>query len=446
MLLALPTAAGVQYWLWHRRVNADLVAAIARLDTDDPGWRLADLEAARQCIPEEDNSARVVVAVAGQLPTHWADASLYDYIRCLSPVERLGRSEYDRICAELEPLGPALAQARRLARVPRGRHRIDYQPNPLDTLLGDQQQVRQVVTLLQHDALRCEADGDDAPVITDCLAALNAARSIGDEPLAISQLIRHACTTEVACEMIARALARNGPPPEGLDALQRLLQDEDEFPALWVSMRGERAIVHEVFDNFERGDITLAKIVGNKDTSPSWQERLCGWYVRDARRAEQALALALQTRYVEQARLPSHEQIVAEWRANAEFAGLPEYAVVTRHYLRAFPRLCEAERRRHAKLRSLITLLAAERYRQVRGRWPQTVADLVPVQLSAMPLDPFDGQPLRYRRLPDGIAVYSVGPDGNDDGGMFDTEQPLRPGADLGFRLWDVTARRHDWN
>ena len=34
-----------------------------------------------------------------------------------------------------------------------------------------------------------------------------------------------------------------------------------------------------------------------------------------------------------------------------------------------------------------------------------------------MPLDPFDGSPLRYKLFSKGYVVYSIGPDGHDDGG-----------------------------
>ena len=59
-----------------------------------------------------------------------------------------------------------------------------------------------------------------------------------------------------------------------------------------------------------------------------------------------------------------------------------------------------------------------------------------------MPADPFDGAPLRLRRVPGGLVVYTVGPDGVDDGGSLDPGRLVEPGTDLGFRLWDVVARR----
>jgi hypothetical protein len=59
-----------------------------------------------------------------------------------------------------------------------------------------------------------------------------------------------------------------------------------------------------------------------------------------------------------------------------------------------------------------------------------------------VPTDLYDGQPLRLRRLDDGLVIYSVGPDGKDDGGKLDRQNPVGPGMDLGFQLWDVAKRR----
>jgi hypothetical protein len=86
--------------------------------------------------------------------------------------------------------------------------------------------------------------------------------------------------------------------------------------------------------------------------------------------------------------------------------------------------------------------VAAERYRRANGRWPEALAQLVPGYLARVPADPFDGKPLRLRRRDDGVTVYSVGPDGKDDGGRIDRQRADPAGIDLGFRLWDVAKRR----
>jgi hypothetical protein len=90
----------------------------------------------------------------------------------------------------------------------------------------------------------------------------------------------------------------------------------------------------------------------------------------------------------------------------------------------------------------MLTLLAVERFRRARGAWPKTLAELTPKLLKAVPLDPYDGKPLRYKAVPDGVIVYSIGPDRVDNGGKIDRAKPTVAGTDIGYQLWDVPWRR----
>ena len=65
--------------------------------------------------------------------------------------------------------------------------------------------------------------------------------------------------------------------------------------------------------------------------------------------------------------------------------------------------------------------LALQAYRMNRGSYPASLDSLVPSYLSAVPLDPFTaGNPLRYRKSGFSYLLYSVGPDGVDNGGAAD--------------------------
>ena len=73
-----------------------------------------------------------------------------------------------------------------------------------------------------------------------------------------------------------------------------------------------------------------------------------------------------------------------------------------------------------ANMRSAVAALAAERYRLKQGQWPKSLDALVTAGLlKTVPLDPFDGEPLRLKRLPTGVVIYSVGPDRTDNGGRL---------------------------
>lgn len=64
--------------------------------------------------------------------------------------------------------------------------------------------------------------------------------------------------------------------------------------------------------------------------------------------------------------------------------------------------------------------LAAKAYRVEKGRLPERLDQLVPDYLDSVPVDDFDGKPLRYNAAKK--IIYSVGKDLRDDGGMTKKE------------------------
>jgi len=83
-------------------------------------------------------------------------------------------------------------------------------------------------------------------------------------------------------------------------------------------------------------------------------------------------------------------------------------------------------------LRAAQVALAVERFRLATGGLPDSLGQLVPAYLEAVPKDPFDGEPLRYRTLAPGFVVYSVGEDGKDDEGR---DQGGSGSRDVAFRV-----------
>ncbi len=78
-----------------------------------------------------------------------------------------------------------------------------------------------------------------------------------------------------------------------------------------------------------------------------------------------------------------------------------------------------------AALRCAQTATAVERWRLVHGgAVPGSLTELVPQYLAAVPEDPWDAQPLKYRIRPPVYVIYSVGEDEVDDGGKV----AYRPG------------------
>ena len=59
--------------------------------------------------------------------------------------------------------------------------------------------------------------------------------------------------------------------------------------------------------------------------------------------------------------------------------------------------------------------MACNRFERNQGRWPETLAELVPEYLADVPRDPFDGAPFRYSA--EKGLVWAVGQNLTDDGG-----------------------------
>ena len=111
--------------------------------------------------------------------------------------------------------------------------------------------------------------------------------------------------------------------------------------------------------------------------------------------------------------------------------------VVSRLLWPALARTLEIDIRCLAHARATQTALAVERYRLAEGRVPQSLDNLVPAYMEAVPADPFDGQDMRYRVRKIGFVVYSVGEDRSDDGGAERDTRRRDPSGEPA--PWDVT-------
>jgi hypothetical protein len=82
--------------------------------------------------------------------------------------------------------------------------------------------------------------------------------------------------------------------------------------------------------------------------------------------------------------------------------------------------------------------LAAEKYRLRHGKFPAQLDDLAPDFIPVIPLDSFDGKPMKMKRTEHGLILYSVGPNLVDDGGApFEELGTLPLKGDITFELSD---------
>ena len=106
------------------------------------------------------------------------------------------------------------------------------------------------------------------------------------------------------------------------------------------------------------------------------------------------------------------------------------------------------------------TLLELERlaaalavYRAEHGSYPDKLESLVPGVIAKLPVDIYNNKPFIYKRTSDGYLLFSVGANGNDDGGSNENEQVVegQPTSDLDISEGDKLREKipkgaDDWS
>jgi hypothetical protein len=101
-----------------------------------------------------------------------------------------------------------------------------------------------------------------------------------------------------------------------------------------------------------------------------------------------------------------------------------------------YPRTVRAHVETSARRVVLKTALAVEQYSSVKPTMElKGLNELVPAFLPHVPPDPFDTKPLRYKKLPRGYVVYSIGADGVDNGGLERTNSGMTANYDVTFTV-----------
>jgi hypothetical protein len=414
--------------------------AVAEADRLDPGWRFEKMEGAREEIPDAENSALIVLAARARIPKQVpGQPGPFGVMHLFTgrPPHRRAEADVRALRDEVARAATALDTAEKLADLPRGRYRVVWNHDLIGTPMPHVHQPLELTNVLVLDARLRAVNGDMDGALRVCRAAMNAGRSLGDEPSTISQLTR-AAGGQATVSALGQVLTWGEASPESLERLQRLLEAEAEAPLQLTAARSERVSYYQCLEVMRRGQFDRAQY---RLQSSMLGARADDVLDRGRARSCEAAFLHYSNEVVEIAKLPpaaQHERLQA-------------LAIPTRQ----LPKLLEALSRgadnwshwatlfhlTKAKMRCAAVALAAERYRLVEKHWPNNLDALVPRYLAEVPLNPFDGGPLHWRRLPDGAVVFCVVPDWVDEGTNLDRQRAGTAAKDVGFELWDPGLR-----
>ena len=289
------------------------------------------------------------------------------------------------------------------------------------------QRLRAGARLLALESAVAAHRGQPDAAVDSILAMFAAARSLEQEPVLVSQLVRMALGG-MARQRIQWLLSAVTLDDHQLARLDAELAASNYQKPLRKGLVGERVIGIVTFENPEAlGD-----------------EAAIGWLSMTGS-SDQAMYLKLMDEMIAAAEKTGPERQEAIDAADERLRQLASTTSAKLKYpltLLLLPGLSgasQAAARNEAERDATRAAVAIERFRLREGRLPQKLDELVPDFLASLPSDPFSTGPLRYRADETEFLVYSVGSNGVDDGGRSDP--PASQPADLIVRV-----RRKNFN
>ncbi len=472
MALTLVLVVFVGGWyLLRQRGQRELAAAIAETDRLHPNWRLQDLEADRgPMLPPDQNGLKQLEAAAAAMPKGpWPQiaASQFDqdplYRKRVTTALNKSLEERDRFHPTLlnqeqvDALRPELEKAKRCLAL--AREMVKFSAARGATMVPDgNEPIRKklpnfftkwnplVAKMLLPDTRVRVFDGDLRGGLQNVSALLHMSRALEKEPFASPMMIRNGID-ELVADQLEIVLAGGISTEAELAPIQGELEHDVAETKCLPGILGERARFDYMVERLQLNGASRAELLTYfppvSRTSPGglteslMQELRFARFVADLA-GIRADCLRILNEAERIAKLPMHERsgelkgLVARCRGWSFDLGAN--AVSWAHHL-------ERELKPTALTRCSIVAVAMERFRLANNRWPDTLQELTPRYLQAIPLDPFDGQPLRLVAKGTYRIVYSIGPNLVDDGGTF-KPKPGADGMDLGFILHDPDQRR----
>jgi len=221
------------------------------------------------------------------------------------------------------------------------------------------------------------------------------------------------------CEGLEHVLARTDISSTDLESLQSDLEGLAGETSARVALEVDLAYLTQKYDAVAAGELELRRLVHPADYFPGIQveqarariDELPFWLMAPVVRNDVAAAMEYITGVLDNADKPPVSFLTSGWPQAPQ--GRYSLAVEAR---RGHDTARQAAIDR-VKLRCAAVALAALRFRNDTGKWPETLDALVPRYIRAVPIDEFSGRPLLYAAYEDRITVYSVGANGRDEFG-----------------------------
>ena len=349
------------------------------------------------------------------------------------PIPPAGMPAAQAVLYAFEGRRAVLDQVTEAARRPRAQYDLRYADGP-NALLPHLAIHKSMAGKLRTRSAARVAAGDTAGAAEDIDTILRLAELTGEDPTLIGYLVRVAIQSS-AFSAFWDGTSQHAWSDAQLAAFQQRFEGLKQRDSLVKAFRGERLFGKTTFELMREGRLDPDTLGAMEDDgsghsfgwgliprawllqNQAYHSKVLDQVVGKLQRCDPERGIAAKGSIWETERV---EQTVFN-TANRRFH---PYRIFTHLLLPSLVKVHAKADRSLTTSRLAITVAGLERHRLATGRYPKSLDDLVPRWVPSVPLDPMDGQPLRYRINADGtFTLYGVGPNHTDDQGVFESNQ-----------------------
>jgi hypothetical protein len=378
---------------------------------------LEELNAYYPAVPIDQNAAFAYGEAFDQLesldPGADRTAALLERIQTVGAQPLPGDLQAE-LSAHVHSYAKVFATLDRAAAMPKSRYSLDLRQG-FDVELPHLARMRSSARLEILRGTLALSENRPEDFVRSQRSILRIAGSIDNEPLLISHFVRIA-VHGIAVGTLQQGLRAKPIPEPQLRALQEEYRQAEDADAMVHAYVGERSVINDMLKRLAEGsaasaDPMMAEMRAEMELSGIDPDN------QDAIAQQRLVLLTSLTPLTIVSGVTWPERIKAGKHLEARLEAGRSDDLGLQVLTPALVSSVEAFGRDIAMLRSAQTALAVERYRADNGELPTDVTQLMPKYFTAPIEDPFDGQPLRYKRLTKGYQVYSVYADLEDNGG-----------------------------
>ena len=288
--------------------------------------------------------------------------------------------------------------------------------------------LRQLARLLVVEGKLAERGGETNGAITNYLAVVTLGSDCSKGGPIIYNLVGDAIIGIGAPSIRAFMLQRSPPLEEARHVMDELDHIDKEIVPFAETLRYELTYGKDLMDRDMFKRLNWGQKIANRHTIFCTFDAAYGELIQDADKPFwESNTKAITEKWVQSAK-PTWR-----WLLNRPIAhimiGMMLPAMQSPH-IKAVRADLEFEATR--------VVCALKSYQLIHGSPPDQLADLVPTFLPAIPIDPFDGKPLRYRHDGANWVIWSVGSDLKDDNAAWHEfkyrQDEKRTGGDIFFK------------